>query len=666
MLKKPESIKLRGILLVCILLLTNIPLLIVGAISIFQTIDISNSHLQLNGSRLVEIGANIVDDQIMRYQAIVDKVIEESEFDVANDPELTSLQNNINMLSKTDQDIINIYFVGENREFIHALDFELDANVDLREVDWYDKSKNLGGQFSYDEPYLDEFTNEMTMTIYKAVIKNGHTYGVIGIDYSLANLSEQFSMLKYNDNAVINLTNTDGLMISCPDPAYIGTNLSEAAPLLLGEINKADFGNGRLVENGSEFEYLFGTCETTEWKLSLTIPTSILYSQVNFFIVKSVVVNLIAALVCIVMTWLLTGRITGYIETIIEFMKRAAAGEFNKQIQMSSYITEIQELEKYINMMQINVAKLIQNAEQSAVEVNAESNTLLAGSQEIASAVDQMNTTVSEISQGATHTASNLEKITLHIEDLSGNIYAIKEATEELNEVAHKTSELGQAGFKTVENVRTSSDQTKVSTSEVKEAIGEVVQKIEAISIMSATISQITSQTNLLALNAAIEAARAGEAGRGFSVVAEEISKLADETATSAKKIDEVVKNIEAFVKRAVDKVEETTASVESQEEIVNKAQVIFDEIIQAIDQFSGKAQMISGELVAVNRMKDEVLEEVSDLSSIMEETAAGTEESATHILMVKQSSEALVNSVSSLVERADDLKTNINQFQYK
>nr|WP_279380790.1 methyl-accepting chemotaxis protein [Clostridium botulinum] len=206
--------------------------------------------------------------------------------------------------------------------------------------------------------------------------------------------------------------------------------------------------------------------------------------------------------------------------------------------------------------------------------------------------------------------------------------------------------------------------ETKISTEEVKDVVTEVSNSVIKIGAMNETISQITEQTNLLALNAAIEAARAGESGRGFAVVAEEIRKLAEQTSGSAKQIDEIIKDIKDKSILAAKTVSKTSDTVKGQEEAVQASQGIFTDILSAVENLSDSVKEIYEGVGYINTMKNGVVDQVQNLSAILEETAAGSEEVAASAQEVTRATDEFVDNSNNLRDLSNNLKDKLEKFE--
>jgi len=402
----------------------------------------------------------------------------------------------------------------------------------------------------------------------------------------------------------------------------------------------------------------------TGWKLIIKIPSEELRKSETDAIRLIIIIIFALIIISSIVALDISRRISKNISIVKDGMERAANAQFNEKIIIDSSIYEFTILGNSFNKMQEHVSELIKNVDNSVTNVNDNAIHSANMSEDIAASMNQVSETITRIANGTMESASNLEKISKSVQLLSEAMNHIEEVTENVNNVAAKTNDLGRNGISVVKTVMDKSNETKESTELVKEVVSEVSESIVKIGTMNQTISAITEQTNLLALNAAIEAARAGEAGKGFAVVADEIRKLAEETSGSAKQIDEIIKEIKSKSELAVDRVLKTSETVDNQEKAVKESQGIFTEIVASVEELTKEVKQIASGLNSINNMKDDVVSKVENLSAILEETAAGTEEVTASAEEVTASTDQFVNNFNSLKDMAKDLKEKINEFK--
>jgi len=203
-----------------------------------------------------------------------------------------------------------------------------------------------------------------------------------------------------------------------------------------------------------------------------------------------------------------------------------------------------------------------------------------------------------------------------------------------------------QAVNETIEGMNLIRDQIQETAKRIKR-LGESSQEIGEIVEL---ISDITDQTNVLALNAAIQAAAAGEAGRGFTVVAEEVQRLAERSAEATKQIAAIVKTIQADTQDAVGSMEAATREVVAGTALSDSAGAALEEISQVAKETATRITQIAHDIQAQAERGAQVSALMREILAITQQTREGTERT--------------VQSVESLAELAADLRGSVAGFR--
>ncbi len=199
-------------------------------------------------------------------------------------------------------------------------------------------------------------------------------------------------------------------------------------------------------------------------------------------------------------------------------------------------------------------------------------------------------------------------------------------------------------------------EKINAGTRTVQESLHALAGSSEEINNIVGIISGIAEQTNLLALNAAIEAARAGEYGRGFSVVAEEVRKLAEESGNSSRQIAELVAKIQSDMHQAVQAGDESDESVRQGKASVEKADGVFASILVSIEALAGGIDEVSSSIQKVASDGQGMRTLIDNINRVSETNAAQSQ----NISASMESQSASMQGIASAVRGLSDLAVNL------
>ena len=231
--------------------------------------------------------------------------------------------------------------------------------------------------------------------------------------------------------------------------------------------------------------------------------------------------------------------------------------------------------------------------------------------------------------------------------DMAGRINQVSAQAQESADVARQSLQAAEVGFKAVQNaiggMNAIRDQIQDTSKRIKR-LGESSQEIGEITEL---ISDITEQTNVLALNAAIQAASAGDAGRGFSVVAEEVQRLAERSADATRQISALVKAIQTDTQDAVGAMERSTQGVVEGAKLSDNAGAALTQIDQVSRRLSDLIEQISASTLREANLANEVAGNIQHIFAVTEQTGEGTRSTATQVRELSKMAEELRQSVA-------------------
>ena len=280
-----------------------------------------------------------------------------------------------------------------------------------------------------------------------------------------------------------------------------------------------------------------------------------------------------------------------------------------------------------------------------------------------AESIENIGTAVEEIAEGATNQASDTEVVSNKVKDLEHVIDKEKDAVIKLEQAIKSMMDYSGGAVNNVEQLVQISDKTNHAVSFVNEQTQKTNQSVGDIQQAIGVITGIAEQTSLLSLNASIEAARAGEQGKGFAVVAEEIRKLADESNESASEIEKSVQQLIANSESSVDKMQDVSQNVQEQMERLKETRDAFESLYQEIQTVEGVSEDLGIQTGRLDELKTIVADSVNSLASVIQQSAAGAQETSASMNLLTESIEDNKSNLQELVDLNEDLAQKISRF---
>lgn len=288
---------------------------------------------------------------------------------------------------------------------------------------------------------------------------------------------------------------------------------------------------------------------------------------------------------------------------------------------------EIGILAATINMMSDNMVNLIKSIKLSVHTITENMNSLSSISSTASSSIENITIAINEIAVSTNKQTEETFHETNKINELTENILEVSKGIKSIEEISQDIESLNQTGMNTIKALTDKWKENTEASNKVEAVIEEVNKNSAEVQAIVETIGSIAKQTHLLALNASIEASRTGEAGRGFSVVAEEIKKLSEQSAKSTNSIKNLVASIQSTSKMAVQAMGNAKSSALEQSLIITDTEKIFLDFNSNINTLSKELQKIVAQNLLMNESKKEILSLVENIRSLAEENNMNVEE---------------------------------------
>jgi methyl-accepting chemotaxis protein len=352
----------------------------------------------------------------------------------------------------------------------------------------------------------------------------------------------------------------------------------------------------------------------------------------NWMILVIVIASVVGLAAFIMLARLLLNLLGGEPQYVAEVVKRISAGDFSVSIQLQP--GDQSSLLAAIAGMRENLCHMAGDMSTTANRLRG----MLGHFQQIAANMKGDAATQAQAAQGTAMTVAGL----------SDAVDAIAAQAAEVDHLAEESLARTQEGNESLSRMIGELSQAESSVGDMTSIARGFVESASAISSMTREVRDIADQTNLLALNAAIEAARAGEQGRGFAVVADEVRKLAEKSASTANAIDQVTRNLEQQAGNVEVALNQGLAALATSQEHLENVAMTLGETNQSVGQTTEGMGRIHQAVQNQSRANSEIVVNVERIVAL-----ANTSESSVAALLAEaQELESLAGELGNAVQR--------------
>ena len=329
----------------------------------------------------------------------------------------------------------------------------------------------------------------------------------------------------------------------------------------------------------------------------------------------------------------LNSDLEGKADFVFDVVSKAADGDLTSEMMVFSDNDSVSQVAAGVKVMLENLNNLVKQVQVSGIQVTSSATQISANAKEHEATVAEQ--------------AASTNQIMSTITEISATGKELLNTMEEVKNVVESTSDSATDGHNALVSMETTMGQMQAATDTISSKLAVLSEKADNINTVVTTINRVADQTNLLSLNAAIEAEKAGEYGRGFSVVATEIRRLADQTAVATWDIEQMVKEMLSAVSAGVMSMDKFTEEVNRGVSDVATVGARLAHIIDQVQALLPRFETVNEGTRLQAEGAEQIKESMIQLNEMAQQTAITLKQSGHSVEQLKDAARGLQEGVS-------------------
>ena len=523
----------------------------------------------------------------------------------------------------------------------------------------YFKAAIKGDSFATNA-YVSSTTKQLCLTIADPIRgANGEIVGVVASDISLKSLWDTTDSIVMGETGYMDIIDKNGVLIAHPDKSSIENEDSLMELPYAAAVTKGETGTTQGDSSmGVDSLIAYAPVDEYGWGVITYQPLADIYRHFWSVALIDLLLAAVAFIISVLAAIRLSAGITSPLNEVLGALQRISNGDLRQKIAIDNDLEEIRALGESFNKTADSLKKLIFKSAETGESVSAAS--------------EELSATVESVVDIATETKMHMAEAAKNTQDkLAVSHDSIATITDMVDAIDSTVNAADAAATAAVDSQKIADDGSRKSDSAVQQmltiqsdvnatasAIAELGDKSNQVGQIVDTISEIAEQTNLLSLNAAIEAARAG-----FAVVAEEVSKLANQTDEAAKEIAKIITQVQNETTMAIQNMDRSCQGVETGVLSVRQTVDSFKEIFASIENLTSKINEIK---MLSDKQRDgsqQVQQAVHDISAYLEENTKGMKYISDRSQSQLASMQEIQTASNALAELSTKLQGELNRF---
>jgi len=510
------------------------------------------------------------------------------------------------------------------------------AKIDVTQTEWF-----RDGLTRVNVGFTNAYTNDSGVPVISVcgmLRTASDSVRVISMDLSLDKVSVYVNSFVKMENAEAFLVNAnDNTILASRDKTMISKKMDAldnlfmkdiAARISQGEMNLAEIDGNITV-----FQEISGT----DWVLVSYVPAVTVYRDLNGIRNIMILFGVVSVLALTVLIERIIHMVIHPVRGLTEVIRNMTGGNFTPYSAVKSS-DEIGVMSRCVEQFIVTMRGMLASIDNVSHTLHDQADNSKKVSNQMFDASKKQNQSMKDLNTTVEQLSVSVNEIAQSATTLASLVAETKEDGDGMNGRMKETISISQKGKEVMQDVDTAMQSIDNSVRQLQHAIDEVGNVSGEITNITRVIGDIADETNLLSLNASIEAARAGTAGKGFTVVALEIGKLAQTSMESVKHIDTLVLEIQTLIGDVIEQANGSVENINNSSALIGNAVTTYDTIFENI--------------VVVGELAQQMIQKVDQVEDVARNVAAISEEQAA-------SSQEILGSSDILVEQADGLMAN-------
>ena len=601
---------------------------------------------------------------------------------------IQELQRQLDLVRESEPAVLHAY-LGTSKDKYQKTPIETYAS-DYRasQRGWY-KGAEENGELFWTEPYLDFQANKSCITVGYPIKENGTVIGVLGFDLDLEYIANKYEHIKVGERGFYSLLtptevpgqfksiyNSDKELAKLTTDKIITDDKNSETEVSIKGLSSMLMNADKQLDKESEFKSVeiggnkyqveVQNDETIGFLKVIGVEHKEFRAKGDRLLIISIMAAILTGGLAIFVLKKILDKVGKQLSDINDTVSKLKEG--NLTIEMEG---DILKVEHEVGQLANNLNDTSKSLRDLMSKINEASNGLGNAAKEVStsagetnSRIEEIATTMNDIVEGISEQAAHAEDSNAAVAQLADRLEELKDASSSMAKLTSEVKEENEHGLTSVNDLQFYTEENNKSSKAVADNINELSKKTESIETIVDTMSGIAEQTNLLALNAAIEAARAGEMGAGFSVVAGEVKKLAEQSAKHAETIREIVTAIQKDVDSSVTVMNKSIEIAEKQTNAVKTVVDAFETISSSTESMSKQITDIDGFVNVINEGKDVIVESIDRIARVSQRSAASSQQISASIQEQTALTQTLADTAGKLDELSNELSDDISNFE--